>query len=89
MDPSIPGASVHPLQRANPEDVGALVGLWQVPGSRAISAKSWLALQCGMISGARAGLLLLEGEDGRFATAAVWPDPSRDVTYLGPAQSRL
>ena len=78
------GASVHALQRASPEDKT----LWSTfAGARFASdfCKSWLALQCGMISGARAGLLLLEGEDGRFATAAVWPDPSRDVTYLGPA----
>jgi len=62
----------------------ALVGLCSARFG-AISANSWLALSVRMISGARAGLLLLEGEDGRFATAAVWPDPSRDVTYLGPA----
>ncbi|WP_342364196.1 hypothetical protein [Terrarubrum flagellatum] len=47
--------------------------------------RSWLALQCGMIPGAVAALLLLEEENGRYAAAAAWPDPARDMAYLAPA----
>ncbi|MCP5374473.1 MAG: HlyD family efflux transporter periplasmic adaptor subunit [Hyphomicrobiales bacterium] len=46
---------------------------------------AWLSLQCGAVAGARAGLLLLQDNGGAFAPAAVWPDPMRDVTYLGAA----
>jgi RND family efflux transporter MFP subunit len=50
---------------------------------------SWLALQCGRIPGARAGLLLLRDRAGRsYVPAAVWPDPRHDVTYLTGAAER-
>ncbi len=38
-----------------------------------------------MIPGAVAALLLLEEENGRYAAAAAWPDPARDMAYLAPA----
>jgi multidrug efflux pump subunit AcrA (membrane-fusion protein) len=47
--------------------------------------RSWLAIQCSMIPGAAGALLLLEEPDGRYKMAAVWPDPSRDYTYLAAA----
>lgn len=49
----------------------------------------WLALLCAQIPAARAGLLLLGSPDrGPFTPAAVWPDPSRDLTHLTPAAER-
>lgn len=48
-------------------------------------ARAWLGLQCAMISGATAGLLLLDDGDGHFSTAAIWPDPRRDLAHLTDA----
>jgi len=46
--------------------------------------RAWLTLQCTMISGTRAGLLLMKDASRQsFVPAAVWPDPRRDVSYLG------
>lgn len=67
---------------------GSLTDAWSAfAGARTASdfCRSWLALQCGMISGAVAALLLLEEDNGRYAAAAAWPDPSRDMAYLAPA----
>jgi RND family efflux transporter MFP subunit len=51
---------------------------------------AWLALQCSLIEAVSAGLLLLEGEEGSFVPAAVWPDTHRDVTHLqGTAERAL
>ena len=80
--PASTGATRQGLQRADDPT------LWATFAGATLASdfcKSWLALQCGMIPGAVTGLLLLEEEDGRFATAAVWPDPTRDVTYLAAA----
>src|SRR5438093_11488610 len=45
--------------------------------------RSWLALQCRMISGVSGGLLLLGAPDrGPFAPAAIWPSPRRNMKYL-------
>ena len=50
---------------------------------------SWLALQCSMIPGVRAGLLLLRDSAGQsYVPAAVWPDRRHDVTYLTEAAER-
>lgn len=50
---------------------------------------AWLALQCDMIAGVRAGLLLLRDNAGRsYVPAAVWPDPRRDLAYLTGAAER-
>jgi multidrug efflux pump subunit AcrA (membrane-fusion protein) len=50
---------------------------------------SWLALQCSMIPGVRAGLLLLRDQAGQsYVPAAVWPDRRHDVTYLTGAAER-
>jgi multidrug efflux pump subunit AcrA (membrane-fusion protein) len=46
--------------------------------------RAWLSIQCRSITGTTAGLLLLE-EGGMYKTAAVWPDPSVDATYLAKA----
>lgn len=45
---------------------------------------AWLGIQCSLIAGSRAALLLMRGRDGVFAPAAVWPDRSRDVQHLVP-----
>lgn len=65
--------------------VGAEQAMWSnFAGARTAGefCRAWLNIQCSAIAGAEAGLLLLKEEDGRYATAAVWPDPSRDVSYL-------
>jgi Barrel-sandwich domain of CusB or HlyD membrane-fusion len=50
--------------------------------------QSWLRLQCRMVSGSLAGLLLLETEDGSFAPAATWAIEGRDVAELVPTAER-
>src|SRR5258708_4957617 len=50
--------------------------------------QSWLKLQCRIVSGTRAGLLLLENEDGSFAPAATWAIEGRDVAGLVPTAER-
>jgi RND family efflux transporter MFP subunit len=50
---------------------------------------SWLTLLSARIGRAKAGLVLLgEEERGPFTVAAVWPDPQRDLTYLGAVAQR-
>lgn len=51
--------------------------------------RSWLALQCRMVGGVRAGVVLLGTPDrGPFTPAAVWPHPTRSVKYLIPTAER-
>src|SRR5258708_12265290 len=50
--------------------------------------QSWLNLQCRIVSGTRAGILLLENEDGSFAPAATWAIEGRDVAGLVPTAER-
>jgi multidrug efflux pump subunit AcrA (membrane-fusion protein) len=60
-------------------------GLWDaLSGARdgGEFCRAWLGIQCGMISGTVAGLLLLDDGDGHFSSTAVWPDNRRDLTYL-------
>lgn len=47
-------------------------------------AKSWLALQCSMIGGARQGLLVWRQNDG-FVPAAHWPESDSSFSKMGPA----
>lgn len=50
---------------------------------------AWLKLQCDLIVGVRAGLLLLRDKTGHsYTPAAVWPDPRHDLTYLTEAAKR-
>lgn len=54
-----------------------------------VFCRAWLALQCSMVSGASAGLLLLRDTAGEsFVPAAVWPDNRRDLSYLTEAAER-
>ena len=50
---------------------------------------SWLALLAARMQHARAALLLVgEQETGAFTVAAAWPDPKRDLQYLGAVAER-
>src|SRR5450759_4913980 len=50
---------------------------------------SWLAILCVQIQRVNGAVLLLGSEPGGgYAPAAVWPDASRDMLYLGPATER-
>ena len=51
--------------------------------------QSWLALQCGMIGGVRAGLLLLGPPDrGPFRPMATWPGGQRHFKHLSKTAER-
>ena len=50
---------------------------------------SWLALLAARVKRTRAALLLIgEQENGPFTVAAAWPDPQRDLQYLGAVAQR-
>jgi RND family efflux transporter MFP subunit len=50
---------------------------------------SWLALLAARITRARAALLLVADEQSQaFGVTAAWPDPRRDLQYLGPIAQR-
>lgn len=52
--------------------------------------RAWLGILCQWIPGTQAGLLLLNEQGDRYAPAAVWPDPERDMSFLaGVAQEAL
>lgn len=54
--------------------------------------QAWLGILCQWIPGTQAGLLLLQQPDAaeRYAPAAVWPEPDRDLSFLaGVAQQAL
>ena len=54
-----------------------------------IFCQSWLALQCGMIGGVRAGLLLLGPPDrGPFRPMATWPAGRRNLKHLTKTAER-
>lgn len=51
--------------------------------------RSWLAIQCRMITGVSGGLVLLGTPDvGPFTVAAVWPDVRRSMEHLTSAAER-
>ena len=51
---------------------------------------SWLAILCTQIDQVDAAILLLGPDDnGAFAPAAVWPDPTIDLRHLGPTGERV
>lgn len=68
--------------------------LWAAFGtatSREEFLAHWLALLCAQVGGVRAALLLTAADEANtFAAGAVWPDPQRDMSHLGPpAQQAL
>lgn len=68
----------------------APAGLWEIisrgGGDLGEFCQAWLALQCGMVGGATAGLLLLRNAPAAdapaYVPAAAWPDAQRDLTQL-------
>ena len=65
-------------------------GLWDIVSSATADVsefyRAWLALQCGMLGGVTAGLLLLRTEPmpdaPPYAPVAAWPDAQRDLGQL-------
>jgi multidrug efflux pump subunit AcrA (membrane-fusion protein) len=56
---------------------------------RAEFCAGWLSLLAARVKRARAALLLIsEAEGAPFSVAAAWPDPRRDLQYLGPVAER-
>jgi RND family efflux transporter MFP subunit len=45
--------------------------------------RAWLGILCQWIPGTQGGVLLLHDQGERYAPAAVWPDPERDMSFLG------
>ena len=82
-----PVYSIADEQRARAESA-----TWSRFASATDSAEfctSWLALLSAQISRSRAALLLIgEQETGPFTVAAAWPDPQRDLQYLGAIAQR-
>jgi multidrug resistance efflux pump len=70
--------------------VTAPAGLWDIVSSATSDVgefyQAWLALQCGMLGGVAAGLLLLRTEPKPgappYAPVAAWPDAQRDLAQL-------
>ena len=59
------------------------------PGDSGEFFVAWLTLLCSRVERVRAALLLVgEQEQGSFTVAAAWPDPQRDLQYLGPTAQR-
>ena len=51
--------------------------------------QSWLALQCQMMGGTQAGLVLLGPPDrGPFRPVATWPDHRRNLKHLSKTAER-
>ena len=50
---------------------------------------SWLAILCAQINRVNGALLVLGDQGGGYGAAAVWPDASRNMQYLGPAAERV
>ena len=85
-------ASAPVYSIADEHRVRAEAAAWSrftAPGDSAEFCAAWLALLCARVERARAALVLVgeEGE-GAFTVAAAWPDPQRDLQYLGPTAQR-
>lgn len=84
-------SSIHALaddqrQRAD----AAAWGRFTAPASSDELFAAWLALTATRVERVRAALLLTrDGEAGSFAVAALWPDPRRDMQYLGALAQRV
>lgn len=84
---SAPIYSIAAEDRARAES--AAWGRFSAPRDSADFCSGWLAVVCGQIERVNAALLLLKAEqDGAFAVAAVWPDPSRNMQYLSAAAQK-
>jgi hypothetical protein len=81
-------ASAVPDAVAPGVDGQAWAAFTSAPSDEAFCA-AWLALQCGAVSEVRCALLLLRAPDGQsYAPAAIWPDPSLDLSHLSGAAQR-
>lgn len=82
MHEAVPPNSLADEQRAHLEE-----GVWTqftAPQDGDAFHAAWLALLAARIGRANAALLLTEsGGPGHYGVAAVWPDPRRDLQYLG------
>jgi HlyD family secretion protein/GAF domain/Biotin-lipoyl like len=87
MSSSAPVYSIADEQRARAES--AAWTRFTSPASGSEFYAAWLTLLAARVQRARAALLLLAGDDGvSFSVSAVWPDPQRDLTHLGPTAQR-
>jgi RND family efflux transporter MFP subunit len=71
-----------------PDDVGHRDdGAWSLfvnAGTTDELCAAWLAVVCGKVATATAGLLVFRQGDGTFAPAALWPRSGLDPHYLAP-----
>ena len=74
----------NPQEIESPQDA-ALWADFAVPSAAGGFFRSWLAIQCGFVARAVAGVLLVDEAGGRYAVAATWPDGSRDIAHLAAA----
>ena len=87
MSSSAPVYSIADEQRARAESAAWTRFTSPADGSEFYAA--WLTLLAARVQRARAALLLLASADGSsFSVSAVWPDPQRDLTHLGPTAQR-
>ena len=83
---SVPGEGERPAPTVAQLDVTQDTGLWtSFAEATTVEAfcRSWLALQCRMMGGVRAGMVLLGPPDrGPFRPVASWPDNRRPLKHL-------
>lgn len=86
---------------SSPEQGNRSVGSWSVeedaeiwrafsaPGSDAQFCQAWLALLCRQLPDVAAGVVLFQSaEENTFLPVAVWPEVSRDLSFLGKVAER-
>lgn len=74
---------------ANARAESAAWAQFSSPKDHAEFCASWLAILCAQIERVHGALLVLgPDQEGGYGAAAVWPDASRNMQYLGPAAER-
>jgi len=67
-------------------------GIWQTfsnPRSDAEFCQAWLALLCRQLTGIKAAIVLYQSDEAHtFVPVAVWPEVTRDLSYLGKVAER-
>jgi len=89
------------LTGTSPEQPATTAGKWSVEneadvwrafvGARSNEefCQAWLALLCRQLSGIKAGVVLFQGSDANtFLPIAVWPNVTRDLSFLGKVAER-
>ena len=79
------GAVQDDRRQAEQAKDAALWADFGAPSSAASFYRSWLAIQCGFVAQAIAGVLLIDEAEGQYAVAATWPEDGRDVGHLAAA----